>query len=58
MVLTVRTAIDLNSEPDAAFSVPIQRHDAHVTGNHRVLEVMSNHTVRVDVPRKCLEKEM
>ena len=37
MILTVRTSIDFNSEPDAAFSVPVQRHHAHVAGNNWML---------------------
>ena len=37
MVLTVRTAVDLNPEPNAAFSVPIQRHKADVAGDDRML---------------------
>ena len=37
MVLTVRTAVDLNSESNAAFSVPIQRHDAHIAGDYWML---------------------
>lgn len=37
VILTVRTAIDFNSEPDAAFSIPVQRHEAHIAGNNGML---------------------
>lgn len=37
VILTVRTAIDFDSEPDAAFPVPVQGHHAHIAGNDRVL---------------------
>ena len=54
VLLTVGTAVDFDSEPDAALSVPVQGHHAHVAGDHRVLQVMPHHAVGVDVPGKCL----
>lgn len=37
MILTVRATVDFNPEPDVTFGVPVQRHDAYVAGDHRML---------------------
>lgn len=52
--LTVVTSVGLQSESNPTVGIPVQGDQADVASDHRVLELVLDHTVCVGVPWKCL----
>lgn len=52
--LTVVTSVGLQSESNPTVGIPVQGDQADVASDHRVLELVLDHTVCVGVTWKCL----
>ena len=55
--LTVSTSVGLQSESDSTVGIPVQGDQADVAGDHRVLQLVLDHTVCVSVSWKGLGKK-